>query len=153
MAALQHRMNWFFCLFVFLKVAEVQGLDNGLALTPPSRLSLVIHDTIDQYYPLLSLSCVFPVQWAGCSGRGLHATLTVSVILTTASGRTTCCFRGLWLLNFVTLHQCLWLMIILLQWEAVHANGWPPGCRWIQGRGIRVHKHWCMLNQLNLQSL
>ena len=56
MAALQHRMNWFFCLFVFLKVAEVQGLDNGLALTPPSRLSLIIHDTIDQYYLLLSLS-------------------------------------------------------------------------------------------------
>ena len=86
---LEHCMSWFFRLFVILKVAQVQGLDNGLALTPPSTLSWTFVAVSESIFTLCYVTLViFSTQWAGCSGRDLHATLTVNMILTIASGRT-----------------------------------------------------------------
>ena len=104
MAPLQRCMSLFFRFFVILKVAQVQvqGLDNGLALTPPSRFikrltysqcslgAETLKGTVTHFsepaWILLPLFCC-SIQWDGCSGRGLRATLTVHMILITASGR------------------------------------------------------------------
>ena len=63
-------------ILALLPLSVVQGLDNGLALTPPSKNPFTIIELLSDFH----------LQWDGWRGKDLPAILTAPMTPTTASG-------------------------------------------------------------------
>ena len=72
------------CALALVLLRDCWGLDNGLALTPPSKLPGVSR-VVEGFHE--SDGALAFLQWAGLRGSGSPAIRTVTMTRTTASGK------------------------------------------------------------------
>ena len=73
------------CALALVLLRDCWGLDNGLALTPPSKLPGKVRRVVKGFHG--SDGALAFLQWAGLCGSGSPAIRIVTMTRTTASGK------------------------------------------------------------------